>query len=119
MLNGSIVGLLSSQPPSAAASLQPAPRVCLGIGIVRAVDAASGRLYVLTDLSGEHLEAVDVLQVFHDLFSRSTSPTTCLVRGSYQEAAFAVLSFVAIPVPGHLMAYKVMPDVLKACHDIV
>lgn len=36
---------------------------CLGVGFVRAVDASKGRLYVLTDLGPQQLEAVDVLQV--------------------------------------------------------
>lgn len=63
-MSGGIVGLLSSRAHSTAASLQqPAPRVCLGVGIVRAIDAASGRLFILTDVQAEDLEAVDVLKV--------------------------------------------------------
>jgi polynucleotide 5'-hydroxyl-kinase GRC3/NOL9 len=58
VLNGAVVGLCraAGAPPGA-------PLPCLGLGVVRAVDAAAGRAYVLTDVEEDALQAVDTLQV--------------------------------------------------------
>lgn len=36
---------------------------CIGIGFVRAIDSQKGLVYLLSDLSQEALEEVDLLQV--------------------------------------------------------
>jgi hypothetical protein len=73
-LNGALVGLASSSkssssgPASAAVSqgvagLGPQLQECLGVGLVRAVDARRGVLFLLTDLNEQRLQDVDVLLV--------------------------------------------------------
>ena len=61
-LNAAVVGLCAApaQQQEQAAQL-PAP--CLGLGIVRAVDARRRLLYVLTPLPEERLQAVAALQL--------------------------------------------------------
>ena len=64
-LNGAVVGLCA-QPPAAPPQQQaaePPALPCLGLGVVRAADAAARRLYLLTALSAEELEQVAVLQL--------------------------------------------------------
>ncbi len=60
-LNGSVVGLCTSQQHASEEPDPPAP--CLGLGIVRAVDASRRLLYVLTTLGEEALGRVTMLQV--------------------------------------------------------
>jgi hypothetical protein len=76
-LNGALVGLASSsssscpagvgssssQEQQGVAALGPQLRECLGVGLVRAVDAQRGVLYLLTDVSEQRLQEVDVLMV--------------------------------------------------------
>lgn len=57
-LNGAVVGLAVSQPDAGGLSQR-----CLGVGLVRAVDMAARRLYLLAPLSGQELEQVDTLLV--------------------------------------------------------
>ena len=56
VLNGAVVGLAERGSASGCAP-------CLGIGIVRGIDSDSGQFYLLTDVSMEVLDRVDVLQV--------------------------------------------------------
>lgn len=72
VLNSAIVGLCCATAPGAShiypcAQLpqhgQADPMPCLGLGIVRAVDAQSGRIWVLTDVGEEAVQVVDCLQV--------------------------------------------------------
>lgn len=69
VLNGSIVGLAAAQPEPAGAgvvsSADGAPLQCLGVGIVRAVDASKQLLYILTDVPADDLENVRILQVLN------------------------------------------------------
>jgi polynucleotide 5'-hydroxyl-kinase GRC3/NOL9 len=67
-LNGAVVGLAAAaaapsdgdnEAVAAAASQQP--RECLGLGLVRAVDARRQALYLLTDVPAEQLSRVEVL----------------------------------------------------------
>jgi hypothetical protein len=76
-LNGALVGLASSRNSSCScpastgvdqqqqgiAGLGPQLQECLGVGLVRAVDATRGVLYLLTDLDEQRLQEVDVLLV--------------------------------------------------------
>ncbi|KAF7010365.1 hypothetical protein CFC21_024788 [Triticum aestivum] len=57
-LNATIVGLASSCDTSATAHAVP---WCVGLGIVRGVDAQRGLLYVITPVAVEHLQSVDLL----------------------------------------------------------
>lgn len=67
-LNCSLVGLASTKhthtdlPMQGSTSVQPLLH-CMGIGIVRGIDAEQGLLYLLTDLALQDLGDVDVLQV--------------------------------------------------------
>jgi hypothetical protein len=63
LLNGSVVALLGPafEGEGEGAAGQDA-RPCLGMGLVRAVDMGKGLLHVLTDLSEEVLQQVQVLQ---------------------------------------------------------
>lgn len=61
-LNCSLVGLCSS-PSHASDEPGPQPLPCLGLGIVRAVDAERRRLYVLSPLEEGALEQVTTVQV--------------------------------------------------------
>jgi hypothetical protein len=73
VFNGALVGLIAGDPAGAApgASQQPdwpgaagaPPRPCLGLGLVRAVDAARGALFLLTDARPGALATVAELQV--------------------------------------------------------
>ncbi len=74
VLNGTLVGLLVEPHSPAQEQLQHVPLqpqqqqprplpVCLGVGLVRAVDANRGVLYLLTDLPEEQLQTVTTLQV--------------------------------------------------------
>lgn len=68
-VNGAVVGLVEGDtegpsdaaPPVSEQVLAPAP--CVGVGLVRAVDARQGLLYVLTDVPEAELERVRCLQV--------------------------------------------------------
>lgn len=62
-LNCSIVGLLSSGSIEEHQETRLALPVCVGVGIVRAVDASKGQLYILTDVPEEQLDCVTTLQV--------------------------------------------------------
>ena len=74
-LNGAVVGLCGAaatpqQPAGAAAGAgagaapaPPAALPCLGLGIVRAADAARRRLHILTAVPPEELEGVATLQL--------------------------------------------------------
>jgi polynucleotide 5'-hydroxyl-kinase GRC3/NOL9 len=76
-LNGALVGLASSRSSSSSllagnggkteqqgvAALGPQLHECLGVGLVRAVDAQKGLLYLLTDMNEQRLQEVDVLMV--------------------------------------------------------
>lgn len=67
-LNCSVVGLASSLRGESSSSMEIQGRHnclldCIGVGFVRAVDATKGLLYLLTDVTPETLEHVDVLQV--------------------------------------------------------
>ena len=71
-LNGAVVGLcgaaVAPQQPAAAAGAGAAPEPpaalpCLGLGIVRAADAARRRLHILTAVPPEELEGVTTLQL--------------------------------------------------------
>lgn len=63
-LNGAVVGLCGTAPEQPLAAGQaPAALPCLGLGIVRAADAAARRLHVLTALPEAELEGVTVLQL--------------------------------------------------------
>lgn len=57
-LNGAVVGLAASSSSSSALLNE-----CLGLGLIRAVDGAQQELCVLTDLSEQQLQRVDLLQV--------------------------------------------------------
>ena len=63
-LNCAVVGLAKSgdavNEPSTAVRRPPK---CVGVGIVRGVDASKGLIYILTDAGSGALEQVDVLQV--------------------------------------------------------
>lgn len=65
-INGAIVALVNSsktqQQQQQDATAAGVPE-CLGLGLVRAVDAQKGILYILTDVSEEQLELVDTLLV--------------------------------------------------------
>jgi polynucleotide 5'-hydroxyl-kinase GRC3/NOL9 len=64
LLNGSLVALLGKgQAGEAGGAARQALRPCLGVGLVRAVDARRGLLYLLTDLSEEALGCVEALQL--------------------------------------------------------
>lgn len=66
-LNGAIVGLCANQHGGATGSAwsgssnELAP--CLGLGLVRTADGASGKLYILTPLSLEELEHVELIEM--------------------------------------------------------
>jgi polynucleotide 5'-hydroxyl-kinase GRC3/NOL9 len=76
-LNGTVVGLCgpasapqkpaAAAPAPAGAGVAPAPPAaalpCLGLGIVRAADAARRRLHILTTVPPEELEGVTTLQL--------------------------------------------------------
>eukprot|EP00879_Flechtneria_rotunda_P025087 GHRR01026634.1.p1 GENE.GHRR01026634.1~~GHRR01026634.1.p1 ORF type:complete len:274 (-),score=92.87 GHRR01026634.1:95-916(-) len=57
-INGSLVGLVCS-----AGGVQKHPQHCLGIGLIRAIDARKELLYLLTELPEEQLQQVDTLVV--------------------------------------------------------
>jgi hypothetical protein len=59
-VNGAVVGLaVQPEAGGSGAGLQ----ACLGVGLIRAVDAAAGKLYLLTDAPGPRLDRVGSLQV--------------------------------------------------------
>lgn len=58
-----MVGLCRSPPRGTLPQSQPAALPCLGLGLVRAADAAAGRLLILTAVPEEELESVSVLQL--------------------------------------------------------
>jgi polynucleotide 5'-hydroxyl-kinase GRC3/NOL9 len=65
-LNGGVVGLCCSppsQPLGTPPQAQPPALPCLGLGIVRAADAAARRLFILTAVPEAELESVSVLQL--------------------------------------------------------
>lgn len=67
-LNGAVVGLASSNSSSsgqaeASGTQQGLLHECLGLGLVRAVDGPRKQLYLLTDLSEQQLQKVDMLQL--------------------------------------------------------
>lgn len=59
VLNGAVVGLCKGIAPATSSKLG----VCLGLGIVRAVDVTARKAYVLTPLSPAELEHVEVFEV--------------------------------------------------------
>ena len=76
-LNCAVVGLAKAgdavNEPSTVASRPPE---CVGVGIVRGVDASKGLIYILTDAGSGALEQVDVLQV--TCASLTMSQAVCL-----------------------------------------
>ena len=65
-LQGTIVGLMSETADAADPSVgahDTSPAQCLGLGLVRTVDADRGLLYLLTPLPIEQLQRVTTLQV--------------------------------------------------------
>lgn len=60
VLNGAVVGLMTS---SVAPLKAEGPAVCLGLGIVRAIDPDLKKIYVLTPLKEDVLQRVSVLGV--------------------------------------------------------
>ncbi|CAL8467483.1 g7021 [Coccomyxa elongata] len=66
VLNGALVGLCSRSHRAVTDSLPPAGQedtVCMGVGIVRAVDMTQGRAYMLAPLDLGSMQKVNVLQV--------------------------------------------------------
>ncbi|EIE24487.1 hypothetical protein COCSUDRAFT_40871 [Coccomyxa subellipsoidea C-169] len=63
VLNGALVGLCSRAEQAAEAPDGRPETMCLGVGIIRAVDIAAGRAYVLATLDVEAMQQVNVLQV--------------------------------------------------------
>lgn len=63
VVNGAVVGLAGPPLPGQGAAPGSDLQRCLGMGLVRAVDAAAGQLYLLTDLPEEQLQGVTCLQV--------------------------------------------------------
>jgi len=66
-LNCSVVGLATSRGQGEGSEglegPEGEPLPCLGLGIVRSVNAAKGVLHILTDVEGDMLGQVDVIQV--------------------------------------------------------
>jgi hypothetical protein len=69
-INGAVVGLATSNSSSSSSCQAEASRTqqgllheCLGLGLVRAVDGPRKQLYLLTDLSEQQLQKVDLLQL--------------------------------------------------------
>jgi polynucleotide 5'-hydroxyl-kinase GRC3/NOL9 len=93
-LNGAIVGLCGKQHQcgggnggggggGGSGSLAP----CLGLGLVRTADGASGKLYILTPLSLEELENVELIEI-----GRLELPPTLLQTGKFLSPYLALHS---------------------------
>lgn len=89
-LNGAIVGLCGKQHGSGGgggdgplSGLAP----CLGLGLVRTADGASGKLYVLSPLSLEELENVELLEI-----GRLELPPAMLQTGKFLSPYLALHS---------------------------
>ncbi len=86
LLNGSLVALLGAQQAPEPGGLPQQPlRPCLGVGLVRAVDARRGLAYLLADLREEELQGVEVLQV-----GRLELPPSLLQCGALQSPYLAL-----------------------------
>jgi polynucleotide 5'-hydroxyl-kinase GRC3/NOL9 len=88
-LCGAVVGLSAPASPS----FLPAPPVCRGLGIVRGVTLPAegpSKLHVLTPLSSEELEGVDILQV-----GRLELPKELLQTGRFMSPYLALFSLSA------------------------
>lgn len=87
-INGTVVGLSASGKPESGSptishvlSGSPAdapPLECLGLGIVRAVDEASGSVFILSPVSASKMQRVDTLQASPPIivFCHSCRPYT-------------------------------------------
>lgn len=71
-INGTVVGLSASGKPESGSptivhvlsgsAVDASPLECLGLGIVRAVDDASGSVFILSPVSASDMQRVDTLQ---------------------------------------------------------
>lgn len=89
-LNGAVVGLCSappSQPQQAQQEQQEQQAPCLGLGIVRAADAAARRLLILTPIPQDELESVRLLQL-----GRLELPSSLLQTGAHMSPYLALHS---------------------------
>lgn len=84
VLNGAVVGLCRAPPPQPQQTQQP---LCLGLGIVRAADAAARRLHILTAVPEEELECVALLQL-----GRLELPASLLQTGGHMSPYLALHS---------------------------
>ncbi len=93
VLNGAVVGLCCAPPPQqqqvqqGQQAQQAQQALCLGLGIVRAADASSRLLHILTDTPPEQLESVTLLQL-----GRLELPASLLQTGAHMAPYLALHS---------------------------